>query len=46
VVLLPFTRLVVGTTIGVWAAVVPLSVAGIPFLPALPKSACAKWTAG
>ncbi|BBF85136.1 ABC transporter permease [Aquitalea magnusonii] len=31
VVLLPFTRLVVGTTIGVWAAVVPLSVAGIPF---------------
>jgi D-methionine transport system permease protein len=34
VVLLPFTRLVVGTTIGVWAAVVPLSVAGIPFLPA------------
>lgn len=31
VVLLPFTRLVAGTTIGVWAAVVPLSVAGIPF---------------
>ncbi len=31
VVLLPFTRLVVGTTIGVWAAVVPLSVAGTPF---------------
>jgi D-methionine transport system permease protein len=31
VVLLPFTRLVVGTTIGVWAAVVPLAVAGTPF---------------
>lgn len=31
VVLLPFTRLLVGTTIGVWAAAVPLSVAGIPF---------------
>lgn len=31
VVLLPFTRLVVGTTIGVWAAVVPLSIAGTPF---------------
>ncbi|RQO78304.1 ABC transporter permease [Aquitalea sp. FJL05] len=31
VVLLPFTRLVVGSTIGVWAAAVPLSVAGIPF---------------
>lgn len=31
VVLIPFTRLVVGTTIGVWAAVVPLTVAGTPF---------------
>ena len=31
VALLPFTRLVVGTTIGVWAAVVPLSIAAIPF---------------
>nr|MBL8454788.1 ABC transporter permease [Zoogloeaceae bacterium] len=31
VVLLPFTRWVVGTTIGVWAAIVPLSVAGTPF---------------
>jgi D-methionine transport system permease protein len=31
VVLLPFTRLVAGTTIGVWAAVVPLSIAGTPF---------------
>jgi D-methionine transport system permease protein len=31
VVLLPFTRLVVGTTIGVWAAVVPLAAAGTPF---------------
>lgn len=31
VALLPFTRLVVGTTIGVWAAVVPLSIAATPF---------------
>ncbi len=31
VVLLPFTRWVVGTTIGVWAAIVPLAVAGTPF---------------
>jgi len=31
VALLPFTRLVVGTTVGVWAAVVPLSIAAIPF---------------
>lgn len=32
VALLPLTRLLVGTTIGVWAAVVPLSIAAIPFL--------------
>lgn len=31
VALLPFTRLVTGTTIGVWAAVVPLSVSATPF---------------
>lgn len=31
VVLLPFTRLVTGTTIGVWAAVVPLSISATPF---------------
>jgi len=31
VALLPFTRLVVGATIGVWAAVVPLAVSATPF---------------
>ncbi|CAJ3599529.1 ABC transporter permease [Burkholderia pseudomallei] len=31
VALLPFTRFVIGTTIGVWAAIVPLSIAAIPF---------------
>lgn len=31
VALLPFTRLVAGTTIGVWAAIVPLSVSATPF---------------
>ena len=31
VALIPFTRLVTGTTIGVWAAVVPLSVSATPF---------------
>lgn len=31
VALIPFTRLVVGTTIGVWAAIVPLSVSATPF---------------
>lgn len=32
VALLPFTRLVTGTTIGVWAAIVPLSISATPFL--------------
>lgn len=31
VALIPFTRLIVGTSYGVWAAVVPLTVACIPF---------------
>lgn len=31
VALIPFTRLLVGTTIGVWAAAVPLTVASAPF---------------
>jgi D-methionine transport system permease protein len=32
VALLPLTRLLVGTTIGVWAAVVPLAASATPFL--------------
>lgn len=32
VALIPLTRLIVGTTIGVWAAAVPLTVASTPFL--------------
>jgi D-methionine transport system permease protein len=31
VALIPFTRLIVGTSIGIWAAVVPLSIAATPF---------------
>lgn len=31
VALIPFTRLIAGTTIGVWAAIVPLSVSATPF---------------
>ncbi|WP_434134301.1 ABC transporter permease [Pseudomonas luteola] len=31
VALIPFTRLIVGTTYGVWAAVVPLAIAATPF---------------
>lgn len=32
VALIPLTRLITGTTIGVWAAVVPLSISATPFL--------------
>ncbi|OZI37862.1 ABC transporter permease [Bordetella genomosp. 10] len=31
VALLPFTRLVTGTTIGVWAAIVPMTISATPF---------------
>lgn len=31
VALIPFTRLVAGTTIGVWAAIVPLAISATPF---------------
>jgi D-methionine transport system permease protein len=31
VALIPFTRLIVGTTYGIWAAVVPLTIAATPF---------------
>jgi D-methionine transport system permease protein len=31
VALIPFTRLIVGTSIGMWAAIVPLSIAAAPF---------------
>ncbi|MEV4422486.1 ABC transporter permease subunit, partial [Patulibacter sp. NPDC049589] len=37
--IIPFTRLVAGTTIGVWAAVVPMSVAGVPFFARLAENA-------
>ncbi len=30
--LIPFTRLVTGTTIGVWAAIVPLAISATPFV--------------
>lgn len=39
VVLLPFTRLVVGTTLGTTAAIVPLSVSAIPFFARLTANA-------
>lgn len=37
VAIIPATRMIVGTSYGVWAAVVPLTLAAPPFLPDLPK---------
>lgn len=39
IVLLPFTRLLVGTTLGTTAAIVPLSVSAIPFFARLTSNA-------
>ncbi|WP_301099645.1 methionine ABC transporter permease, partial [Otariodibacter sp.] len=39
VILLPFTRLVVGTTLGTTAAIVPLSITAIPFFARLTANA-------
>jgi D-methionine transport system permease protein len=33
--IIPFTRLITGTTIGIWAAVVPMTIAGTPFFARL-----------
>jgi D-methionine transport system permease protein len=37
--IIPFTRLVTGTTIGIWAAVVPMTIAGTPFFARLVENA-------
>ncbi len=42
VALLPLTRVLIGTTIGVWAAIVPLSIAAIPLFCACGRSQLAR----
>jgi D-methionine transport system permease protein len=37
--IIPFTRLITGTTIGIWAAVVPMTIAGTPFFARLVENA-------
>jgi D-methionine transport system permease protein len=37
--IIPFTRIIVGTTIGIKAAIIPMSVAGIPFFARLVENA-------
>lgn len=44
--ILPLTRLIVGTTIGINAAIVPLSLAAIPFFARICESALAEVPAG
>jgi D-methionine transport system permease protein len=45
VAVIPLTRLIVGTSIGTAAAIVPLSISGFPILAASPKSRYARSTA-
>jgi D-methionine transport system permease protein len=37
--IIPFTRLITGTTLGIWAAVVPMTIAGTPFFARLVETA-------
>lgn len=46
VAIIPFTRLIVGTSIGTVAAIVPLAVAAIPFVARLIESALQEVSAG
>lgn len=46
IILLPFTRLLVGTTLGTTAAIVPLSVSAIPFFARLTANALLEVPAG
>ena len=46
VAIIPFTRLVVGTSIGTLAAIVPLTVAAIPFVARLAEGALMEVPAG
>lgn len=46
IVLLPFTRLLVGTTLGTTAAIVPLSISAIPFFARLTANALLEIPAG
>ena len=39
VLLLPFTRLLVGTSIGTWASIVPLVIGGVPYAARLAEAA-------
>lgn len=44
VALIPVTRLLVGTSIGLWAAVVPITVAATPYFARIAKWGCGRST--
>lgn len=44
IIMIPFTVLVAGTSLGVAGAIPPLVVGATPFLPVWLKRLCAKWT--
>lgn len=44
--MIPFTRLVVGTSIGVWAALVPLSIGAAPFIARMVENSLAEVPGG
>ena len=46
VAIIPFTRLLVGTSIGTWAAIVPLTLAAAPFVARLVETALREVDAG
>lgn len=46
VALIPFTRLIIGTSIGTTAAIIPLSIAAIPFFGRIVESALSEVSAG
>ena len=46
IAIIPFTRLVVGTSIGTMAAIVPLSLAAIPFIARIVENALLEVNAG
>ena len=44
--MIPFTRMVVGTSIGVWAALVPLSIGAAPFIARMVENSLAEVPSG
>ncbi len=46
IALIPFTRLIVGTTLGSTAAIVPVTIGAFPFFARLTETRSTRWTTG